>query len=213
MKTDCRHPFLFVVLLTIIVGKMLKGYQMLYIIRHGKTDWNAVYRLQGRSDIPLNDEGRQMAREAAKKYAGIHFDICYSSPLSRALETARILLEGRNVPIITDERLLEMCFGEFEGAENCFLHPEWSIYKFFKDTENYVAENGAESLDELFARTGDFLENVVKKDLESGKDILIVGHGAMNNSIVSRVRHIPRKDFWTTAIPNCELIELGDKIQ
>ncbi|MBR6295463.1 MAG: histidine phosphatase family protein [Treponema sp.] len=185
---------------------------MLYIIRHGKTDWNNEYRLQGRTDIPLNEEGRKMAREAAKKYAGIHFDVCYSSPLVRALETARILLEGRDVPIITDERLREMCFGEFEGLKDCFLHPEWAIYKFFKDTENYVAEKGAESLDELYERTGDFLRSVVKKDLEAGKDVLIVGHGAMNNSIVAQVRGIPRKDFWTTAIPNCELIELGESI-
>ena len=75
-----------------------------------------------------------------------------------------------------------------------------------------MAEKGAESLDELYARTGDFLRSVVKKDLEAGKDVLIVGHGAMNNSIVAQVRGIPRKDFWTTAIPNCELIELGESI-
>lgn len=183
---------------------------MLYIIRHGKTDWNEEYRLQGRTDIPLNDAGRKMAKEAAKKYADVHFDICYSSPLSRALETANILLENRNVPIITDDRLLEMSFGEFEGLKDCFNHPEWAIYKFFMDTENYVADKGAESLDELFSRTGDFLEKVVKKDLEAGRDVLIVGHGAMNNSIISRVKNIPRKDFWTIAIPNCELIELPD---
>ena len=185
---------------------------MLYIIRHGKTDWNEEFRLQGRTDIPLNEDGRSMAREAAKKYSGIHFDVCYCSPLSRARETASILLENRNVPIITDSRLLEMCFGEFEGTKDCFLHPEWAIYRFFKDTENYVAEKGAESLEELFSRTGDFLNTVVKKDLEDGKDVLIVGHGAMNNSIISRVRGIPVKDFWTIAIPNCELIELGDSV-
>lgn len=185
---------------------------MLYIIRHGKTDWNVEYRLQGRTDIPLNEEGRKMAREAAKKYAGIHFDVCYSSPLVRAMETAQILLENRDVPIIPDSRLLEMCFGEAEGTKDCFNHPERGIYKFFKDPENYVTVEGAESFDELFARTGDFLRSVVKKDLEAGKDVLIVGHGAMNNSIVSQVRGIPLKDFWTTAIPNCELIELGGAV-
>ncbi|MBQ2530560.1 MAG: histidine phosphatase family protein [Treponema sp.] len=182
---------------------------MLYIMRHGKTDWNNEFRLQGRTDIPLNEEGRKMARDAAKKYAGVHFDVCYSSPLVRAKETAEILLENRGVPIITDERLVEMCFGEFEGKKDCFKHPEWAIYKFFNDTENYKAECGAESLDSLFERTGDFLDTVVKKDLEAGKDVLIVGHGAMNNSIISRVRGIPRKDFWTIAIPNCELIDIS----
>ncbi len=182
---------------------------MLYIIRHGKTDWNAEYRLQGRTDISLNDDGRKMAMMAAKKYAHINFDVCYSSPLARAQETAKLLLSGRNVPIITDERLIEMCFGEFEGQKEIFKHPDWSIYKFFKDPANYVAENGAESMEDLFSRTGEFLNTVVRKDLDEGKDVLIVGHGAMNNSIISRVRGIPLKDFWTIAIPNCELIELG----
>ena len=49
---------------------------MLYIMRHGKTDWNADRRLQGSEDIPLNEEGRQMARDARKKYGDLRFDIC-----------------------------------------------------------------------------------------------------------------------------------------
>ncbi len=57
---------------------------MLYIMRHGRTDWNVRHKLQGRTDIPLNDEGRMMAAEAGKQYSDIHFDICYSSPLERA---------------------------------------------------------------------------------------------------------------------------------
>ena len=51
---------------------------MLYIMRHGRTDWNVRHKLQGRTDIPLNDEGRMMAAEAGEKYADIHFDECYS---------------------------------------------------------------------------------------------------------------------------------------
>lgn len=59
---------------------------MLYIMRHGKTDWNAVHRLQGSEDIPLNEEGRQMARDAWKKYGDLRFDICYCSPGSLTVE-------------------------------------------------------------------------------------------------------------------------------
>ena len=53
---------------------------MLYIMRHGKTDWNAVHRLQGSEDIPLNEEGRQMESDARKKNGDLRFDISYSSP-------------------------------------------------------------------------------------------------------------------------------------
>ena len=72
---------------------------MLYIIRHGKTDWNLKHKLQGRTDIPLNDEGRAMALEAGERYKDVHFDVCYCSPLIRARETAELLLKGRDVPI------------------------------------------------------------------------------------------------------------------
>ena len=73
---------------------------MLYIMRHGKTDWNAKHKLQGRTDIPLNEEGIQMAEQAKEKYKDVNFDICYCSPLVRAKQTAEIVLEGRNIPIV-----------------------------------------------------------------------------------------------------------------
>ena len=65
---------------------------MLYIIRHGKTDWNELHKLQGRTDIPLNESGRKMARDAGQRYKEINFDICFCSPLVRAMETAELLL-------------------------------------------------------------------------------------------------------------------------
>lgn len=78
-------------------------------MRHGKTDWNAKHKLQGRTDIPLNEEGIQMAEQAKEKYKDVNFDICYCSPLVRAKQTAEIVLEGRNIPIVYDDRLMEMC--------------------------------------------------------------------------------------------------------
>ena len=77
---------------------------MLYIMRHGKTDWNALHKLQGRTDIPLNEEGRLMALKAHEEYKSWNIDVCYCSPLIRAVETAQIVLKNRGIPIITDER-------------------------------------------------------------------------------------------------------------
>ena len=73
---------------------------MLYIMRHGKTDWNIQHKLQGRTDIPLNEEGRQMAKQAREDYLNIPIDICYCSPLIRARETAELVLQGRNISIL-----------------------------------------------------------------------------------------------------------------
>lgn len=181
---------------------------MLYITRHGLTDWNARRKLQGRTDVPLNDDGREMARRAAKEYADIHLDVCYCSPLKRARETAEIILEGKSVPIIFDERLIEMSFGEYEGLENSFEIPDCPINTLFWEPEKYKAIGGAESFEELFERTGAFIDEVVFPQLNEGKDILIVGHGAMNCSIISRIRKLPMAEFWKGGLEQCKLLKL-----
>ena len=182
---------------------------MLYIMRHGRTDWNDRHKLQGRTDIPLNAEGRRMAEKAAEEYRDIPLDLCYCSPLIRARETAEIVLKGRGVPILEDERLREMSFGDYEGLENSFSIPDCPVNVIFLHPEQYTASvGGAETFGELFARTGAFLREVAVPLVAQGKDILIVGHGAMNLSIISQVRSLPRKDFWTPGIENCRMIRL-----
>ncbi len=181
---------------------------MLYVMRHGKTDWNAKKKMQGRTDVPLNDEGRRMAFSAGVEYRNVHFDVCYCSPLSRAKETAEMMLNGRDVPIITDDRLVEMGFGDYEGTENSFQIPDCPINVLFFEPEKYVSVGGSESFDELFARTGEFLNEVVYPDLDQGRDVLIVGHGAMNSSIICQVKKLPIKDFWSGGLDNCKLIRL-----
>jgi len=181
---------------------------MLCIMRHGKTDWNQLYKLQGRTDIPLNDEGRRMAIEAAERYRDVAFDICFASPLRRAWETAELFCQGRNIPIEADERLKEMCFGIYEGLDHIFEmkgHPAQSL---FFDPVHYVVPEGGETFEEVFARTGEFLEEKVMPLHREGKRILIVGHGAMNLTIVNRIQNRPLEKFWEPSIKNCKLIQL-----
>lgn len=185
---------------------------MLYIIRHGKTDWNAEMRIQGRTDVPLNEEGRRSALEAGEKAKDCHFDVCYVSPLSRARETAELFLKGmgkeKEIPMIMDDRLVEMSFGCYEGVDGTMKLPESPIASLFLDPEHYVPGEGGETFEELMARTGNFLEEVIYPQLKEGKDILIVGHGAMNSSIVCQVNHAELKDFWALSIGNCQLHRL-----
>lgn len=181
---------------------------MLYIMRHGKTDWNVSRKLQGRTDIPLNGEGIAMADKAAKECAAVHFDVCYCSPLVRARQTVERVLKGRNIPIIPDFRLTEMCFGVCEGEEDSFPAKSGPMQAFFNDPPSYIPPEGAESFEELFARTGDFLGKVAYPLVKEGKDVLIVGHGAMNASIICQVKDIPLKDFWSFGLDNCKLLKL-----
>ncbi|MBP5702156.1 MAG: histidine phosphatase family protein [Lachnospiraceae bacterium] len=181
----------------------------LYVIRHGRTDWNDIPRLQGHTDIPLNASGIKMAEEAAERYRDVHFDIVFCSPLKRAAMTAEILLKGRNIPVIYDDRLEEMNFGIYEGTENYFDDPACPVNIFFTSPETYhEAPPGGESIDDLMNRTGEFLNEKVRPFLEGGKDVLIVGHGAMNSAIITRIRNLPLEDFWNEGIENCKLKKL-----
>jgi probable phosphoglycerate mutase len=150
-----------------------------------------------------------MAAKAGKEYVDVHLDLCYCSPLVRAKETAEIVLKGRNIPIITDERLIEMSFGIYEGIEDSFRIPNCPINVLFQEPEKYLTPvEGAESLEDLYLRTGEFLKEVIEPQLQQGKDILIIGHGAMNSSIVCQTKGIPIEKFWSAGIENCKLMRL-----
>ena len=78
----------------------------------------------------------------------------------------------------------------------------------FQAPEKYIPPKDGESFEDLYKRTGEFLKEEVKPQLENGKDILIIGHGAMNSSIVCQVKKIDIKHFWEAGIENCKLMKL-----
>ena len=97
---------------------------MIYIVRHGKTALNSARVMQGRIDCPLNEEGRKQAEEAARSLRenGVTFSFVFSSPLTRAVQTAEIIAGSKEMT--TDERLLEMDYGPYEGSDLTNLSPE-----------------------------------------------------------------------------------------
>ncbi len=177
----------------------------LYLMRHGRTQWNDMQLLQGTADIPLNDAGRDQAREARDLYRELEFDTVFCSPLVRARETCEILLEGRAVDIRFDERLHEICFGEYEGKDNGYFGTDEPMHSFFRDPENYQAPKGAETFDQLFQRVGAFYDECVRPRIERGERVLIVAHGAMNSALITLVRGRELKDFWSEGIENCRM--------
>ena len=112
----------------------------LYIVRHGTTEWNVQYRFQGRTDIELNSNGRILAGKLGEKLENVHFDCIYSSPLSRAYETANLIRGHRNIQIIKDDLLTEISFGELEGSfSDDFLNTDTPRKYFFTEPQKYVA--------------------------------------------------------------------------
>jgi len=127
----------------------------LICVRHGRTAWNADNRFQGQSDIPLDDEGRAQATALAALLRDQRIDAAVSSDLSRATETARIVLGPRDVPLRLDPDWREMRFGDWEGltwteivAANPHLDPTGAT------TVKRYTPRGGESFDELAARVG-----------------------------------------------------------
>lgn len=166
----------------------------LYIIRHGETEWNKEKKLQGRSEVPLNEYGRELARITSEALKNTRFDIVYSSPLSRAYETACIIAGNRDVNIIKDDRLMEISFGIDEGRIKDELGDR--IDNFFFAPEKYVPAKGGETYEEMCARAADFIENVIYPLKSSDKSVLVVAHGAMNKALMLKLKNLEIKDIW-----------------
>lgn len=193
-------------------GTLKEENMKIYIIRHGETEWNTLRKLQGRTDIELNPVGIQLAKITAQAMKDIPFDVAYTSPLKRAKKTAEIMVHGRNIPLIEDERLREVCFGEYEGlgcGKENYQIPDPEFEYFFQAPEKYVAKKGAESIDELCKRTGDFMKELTSNQELEHKTVLVSTHGAALKGLLNYVTKADRKDFWGQGVhKNCGVTEL-----
>lgn len=150
---------------------------VLGLLRHGQTDWNVDMRLQGISDIPLNERGRSQVKSAAPKVALGDWDIVLTSPLSRAKETAEIICRTLpGVELITNELLLERSFGIAEGL----TYEQWR-----EQFGSLHHADGAESLEDLSMRVEALLSHLATT--YPGKRILAVSHGAFIRRVISVV--------------------------
>lgn len=184
----------------------------LYIVRHGETVWNTKKLLQGRTDIPLNENGRKLASLTGTALENTPFDRIYSSPLTRAYETACLIRGNQAVEIRKDERLRELCFGIYEGQNMTQLlaDGDGTFQYFFKQPQLYEAPSDAESLEHLCTRAGRFMEDEILPLQNSCKRIMIVAHGALNKALMMYVkRPQPLSEFWSGGLQrNCNVILL-----
>lgn len=177
----------------------------LYIIRHGETEWNKVKRLQGQTDIPLAEEGIRLARETGAGMKDEPIDLVISSPLTRAVQTAKLLMEGRNIPILTDNRIIEISFGDWEGEcilDSKVLPPEFRKL-FYEDPLHCICPPGGETFDEVRIRTGLFFQSLVENPEYEHKNILISTHGAASRCLLTQF-YEEKDDIWRGGVPkNC----------
>ncbi len=183
----------------------------LYIVRHSETDWNRERKVQGRVDIPLNEAGVQLAKATREALKEIPFDLVYTSPLKRARQTAELIAGSFPGEIRSDERLIEMNFGEYEGWSVLGEEtPEKANFlKFFKNPEAFVPAPEGESFENLIERMGAFIQELFTDDKLEDKNILIVSHGAAINALLTYIKNNPLEKLWGDSVgKNCSVTKI-----
>ena len=173
----------------------------IYMIRHGETDWNKSKKIQGSTDIELNENGINQAKMMKEKFENINFDICLCSPLKRALKTAEIITNDK-CDVVIDATLIERGFGKYEGQNA--KEANLDIFKIWNLLDN-SAENGIEPLSDLLKRADSLVEKI-KQEYSQYQNILIVSHGGFIKALYYSLNgYNENTDFLGFHLDNCEL--------
>ncbi|GGM16191.1 histidine phosphatase family protein [Micromonospora yangpuensis] len=148
----------------------------LIVWRHGNTDWNAASRVQGQTDVALNDLGREQARTAAPLLAALRPDAIVASDLSRAADTAAALAAVTGLPVRTDARLRERHFGQWQGLLLTEVKQRFAAEHARWRAGDPDPGAGIESLDDLGKRLGTAFQEAA--DLVPGGTVVVATHGA-----------------------------------
>ena len=174
---------------------------MLYVVRHGETEWNALNKVLGRTDIALDARGIEQARELACNLRGIEIDEMIASPLGCTRQTAEIISDETGIAYRTDDRLIEQEFGRFEGVDRSdrgFREAKRKYCKGFPGTETHF---------EMASRVVSLLRET------AGKNVLLVTHGGICRIIRNWFEDLDKEAFVTFSQANCELRSYDNDIR
>lgn len=182
------------------------------LIRHGETAWNAVRKLQGHLDIPLNEEGLRQAKALAAHLQNEKLDAIISSDLQRAMQTAAAIAELQDMSLQITPQLRERCFGDFEGklySELPEIYPEayaqWRSRDpdFHFPTKNDGSGNRGESIREFHTRVISCVQHYAR--LYAGKRIALVAHGGVLECAWREATGLPLNAERTVTIFNASV--------
>jgi valyl-tRNA synthetase len=174
----------------------------IYLVRHGETDFNKNGKVQGSTNIPLNETGRAQAKEAGEKLKGIKVDYVICSDLIRAKETAEIIQSITGGTLIIDPEIKEKSYGDLEGQDKTELKlrfPDMYTYEW-RPTNGESYKDAEERMHAAFEKI---------TETYKGKNIVIVSHGAVLRTLIKRLRNIDSIEmFARPALKNAEVIHL-----
>lgn len=172
----------------------------LYVVRHGQTDQNVLGLVQGDTESDLTEKGREEAKALQELVESLNVDVVVSSPLRRALDTAKLITNNKK-EIIIDERLIERNFGLSEGKP---VDEELTV-KYW-DFRLNTDINQVEKVQDLMFRITEFIEDMRNK--YDDKKVLVVAHSAILRAIHYAINGIPEDgDLLKIEIPNLRIIE------
>ena len=171
----------------------------LLIVRHGETTWNREGRYQGRTDVPLSDEGEAQARALGQRLAGLPIAIALASPLARTRRTAEAILGDRKVVLEPEAALIEISHGQWEGQlASDIEHSHAEMFGTWRTRPDRHVPAGpdAETLGDVEERAWPVLVRTCAR-LGADETALIVAHDAVNRVLLCRVLGLPLTRVWT----------------
>ncbi len=155
-----------------------------FIVRHGETDWNVEHKFQGEVDVPLNQNGLDQAQRIASRLRLEHFDVIYSSPLSRALETGKSIAKYHpRAPFLIEHELREVSFGSWEGKTWADIEQELGGMRHLSPHEEFIDRiHGGNSLEQRVEKLIPVVEQWLKT--YKNKTILLSTHGYIKKGIL-----------------------------
>jgi alpha-ribazole phosphatase/probable phosphoglycerate mutase len=175
-----------------------------FLIRHGETQWNRDSRIQGKSDVPLSDNGIRQAEALSRRLAGQDFAAVFSSDLSRARETAAIIARPHNQPVRVLSDLQELNFGYWEGMTVEDVRRQYSQESsawWANPLETRIP--GGENLAELAERSVRAIKTIIER--YPRQQVVVVAHGGTIRSIVGTVLGLDLNQYWRLRQDNASL--------
>lgn len=173
----------------------------IYVIRHGQTNWNVEKKFQGRTNTFLTEVGKQQAQNLAEVFKNIDIDYILCSPLQRAIDTANIINQYKNLDIIIEPKLIERDFGDFEGL-NDISNFNCNINKLLDFHLNYSSHH-VEPIQSLFDRISLLLSQL--KNNFADKNIILSTHDGVVQVIESILNDLPKEtNLQLLSLNNCE---------
>jgi len=167
----------------------------LYVIRHGETEWNTEKRFQGRLDSELTEKGKTDALHLRERLLEIDFQRIISSPSNRTMKTAMLVKGEKATPLETDERLMEIHLGEWQGLREEEIKGNYpkKYHSYYNDPASY-GSLGGESFFDVNNRLTNFL-----LDLENTKptgNVLVITHGVVIKALYLLCRNEGVENIW-----------------